>query len=131
MIKKIGHIGVMVKDLEASLNQLCQILDLDPPEIKDVPKAKMKYTILDMGGCQLEMVEDYSGDGPVARQVSEKGDHIHHFCFLVDNLPSAVDWLNKRGIEEIEEPRTGLRGKQIAFFDPNLFGGLRIELSEP
>jgi len=131
MIKKIGHIGIMVKDLEASLNQLCQTLELEPPEIKDVPQSKMKYTILDMGGCQLEMVEDYSTDGPVASLVKEKGNHIHHFCFLVDDVDSAVGWLNKRGIEEIEQPRTGLRGKTITFFDTDLFDGVRIELSEP
>ena len=132
MIKGIGHIGIAVDNLEESLAAMVKALDVDMPPIKDVSEKKMKIALIDMGGIGLELIEDYSEDGPFARFVKERGNAIHHFCLLTDNIEADLKALVKRGIEMADQrPRVGLRGKRIAFAKPSALNGIPFELSEP
>jgi methylmalonyl-CoA/ethylmalonyl-CoA epimerase len=80
----------------------------------------------------LEFIQDSSEDGMMARFIKEKGDAIHHFCLLTDNIEDDVEALKQRGIEMLDQtPRIGLRGKKIALTKPSALNGITIELSEP
>ena len=132
MIKGIGHIGIAVDNLEESLTVMARALDVDLPTIKDVSEKKMKVALIEMGGIGLELIEDYSEDGPFARFVKEKGNSIHHFCLLTDDIEADIADLETRGIEMADQrSRVGLRGKRIAFTKPSALNGIPFELSEP
>lgn len=132
MIQKIGHIGIVVKDLEKTIKRFTEALDLPLPSIKDVPERKMKVCVVSLGGVDLEFIEDYSENGPFARIVRERGNTIHHFAFLTDCIEKDIESLIKHGVPMIDSvPKIGLRGKKIAFISPELLDGISIELSEP
>jgi methylmalonyl-CoA/ethylmalonyl-CoA epimerase len=132
MIKAVGHLGIVVKDIEASLNALSKIIDIQSPAIKEFPEKKMKCAVVEFGGIGLEFIQDSSEDGMMAEFIKEKGDGIHHFCLLTDNIEDDVEILKQRGIEMLDQkPRIGLRGKMIAFTQPSALNGIMIELSEP
>jgi len=132
MIKGIGHIGIAVDNLEESLTVMARALDVDLPSIKVVSEKKMKVALIEMGGIGLELIEDYSEDGPFARFVKEKGNSIHHFCLLTDDIEADIADLETRGIEMADQrSRVGLRGKRIAFTKPSALNGIPFELSEP
>jgi methylmalonyl-CoA/ethylmalonyl-CoA epimerase len=68
----------------------------------------------------------------MARFSRGKGDAIHHFCLVSDNIEEDVEALKKRGVEMMDQkPRIGLRGKKIAMTMPSALNGITIELSEP
>jgi hypothetical protein len=76
--------------------------------------------------------QDKSEDGFLGRFAAEKGDAIHHFCLLSDNIEEDVEELKQRGVEMMDQkPRIGLRGKKIAMTTPSALNGITIELSEP
>ena len=132
MIKAVGHLGIIVKDIEASLNALSKIIDIQSPAIKEFSEKKMKCAVVEFGGIGLEFIQDLSEDGMMAEFIKEKGDAIHHFCLLTDNIEDDVEILKQRGIEMLDQkPRIGLRGKKIAFTKPSALKGITIELSEP
>jgi len=132
MIQGLGHIGIAVKNIEESLAALSKALDLPIPPIRDNPEKKMKVAMVDLKGIGLEFLEDYSKEGELAKFVQEKGDAIHHFCLLTDNIEADIEVLEKRGIEMADQkPRIGLRGKRIAFTKPSALNGIPMELSEP
>lgn len=132
MIKGIGHLGIVVKDIEKSLNALSQIVDFKHPAVKEFPDKKMKCAVVEMNGVALEFLQDNSDDGFLAKFNREKGDAIHHFCLLSDDMQKDVAALKEKGVPMLDlEPRIGLRGKQIAFTAPDALGGISIELSEP
>ncbi len=79
MIKAIGHLGIVVKDIEKSLNALSQIVDFETPSIKEFPEKKMKCAVVEMNGVALEFLQDNSDDGFLAKFQRDKGDSIHHF----------------------------------------------------
>ena len=132
MIKGIGHLGIVVKNIEKSLNALSQIVDFEPPTINEFPDKKMKCAVVEMNGTALEFLQDNSEDGFLAKFNREKGDAIHHFCLLSDDMEEDVAALKDKGVQMRDlEPRIGLRGKKIAFTAPDALGGISIELSEP
>ena len=132
MIKAVGHLGIVVKDIEASLKALSKVIDIQSPAIKEFPEKKMKSAVVEFGGIGLEFLQDLNEDGMMARFNKEKGDGIHHFCLLTDNIEDDVEVLKQRGIEMLDQkPKIGLRGKKIAFTKPSALNGITIELSEP
>ena len=132
MIKGIGHLGIVVNNIEKSLQALSQIVDFEPPAIKEFPDKKMKCAVVEINGVALEFLQDDSDDGFLGKYHSERGDAIHHFCLLSDDMEKDVVALKEKGVQMMDhEPRTGLRGKKIAFTAPDALGGISIELSEP
>ena len=132
MIKGIGHLGIVVKDLEKSLKALSQIIEFEKPAVKEFPDKKMRCAVVETKGVPLEFLQDNSDNGFMARFNREKGDAIHHFCVVSDNIEQDVETLIKRGVEMMDQkPRIGLRGKKIAMTLPSALNGITIELSEP
>jgi len=132
MIKRIGHLGIFVKDIDESIKALSKFVRIEKPTIKEAPEAGVKAAVVAIEGMELELIQDYSGEGPLAQLVDDKGDMIHHFCLLTDNIEEDLENLKQRGVEMIDQtPRFGLRGKKIAMSAPSALNGISIELSEP
>jgi methylmalonyl-CoA epimerase len=132
MFKGIGHLGIVVGDVEKSLTALAKIVDFEPAEIKVFPDKKMKCAVVEINGLALEFLQDDSEDGFLGKFHRQRGDAIHHFCLLSDNMDEDVEALKQKGVNMMDQqPRTGLRGKKIAFTAPDVLNGISIELSEP
>lgn len=132
MIKGIGHIALTVSNIEDVVAALCRAIGIPPPAIRDIPERKVKVALVDVGNLQLEILEDTSGDGFIARHTAAHGNAIHHFCLLSDHLEADLATLEQKGIPLMDpRPRMGVRGKRIAFISPELLNGIPIELSEP
>jgi len=132
MIKGIGHLGLFVKDIDESLKALSKLVEFENPTVKEAPEMGVKAAVVDINGIGLEFIQDYTGDGGLAQMINEKGDMIHHFCLLTDNIEKDLENLKQRGVEMLDqEPRVGLRGKKIAMSAPSALNGISIELSEP
>ncbi|MBK5100330.1 MAG: VOC family protein [Desulfobacteraceae bacterium] len=132
MIQGIGHIGITVKDIEDSLAAISKTLDLPIPAIRDNPDKKMKVAVVNLPGVKLEIIEDYSEEGEFAKFVKERGNAIHHFCLLTNDIEGDIKTLQERGVEMADQkPKIGLRGKRIAFTKPSALRGIPLELSEP
>ncbi len=132
MIKGMGHMGIVVKELEKSLKALSQIIEFEKPVVKEFPDKKMRCAVVETKGGALEFLQDDSDSGFLGRFRREKGDAIHHFCLLSDDIEEDVEALKKKGVEMMDQkPRIGLRGKRVAMTMPSALNGITIELSEP
>jgi methylmalonyl-CoA/ethylmalonyl-CoA epimerase len=132
MIKGIGHLGIVVKDIEKCLNALSKIIKVEIPAIKEFPDKKMRCALVETKGVDLELLQDDSDDGMLARFIQGKEDSIHHFCVVSDNIEQDIEALKAKGVEMMDQkPRIGLRGKKIAMTMPSALNGITIEISEP
>ncbi len=132
MIKGFGHIGIGVRDIERSLEALSKTLGVAVPRIKDLPERRARVAVVDMFGIGLEFIQDDSENGLLATFVREKGEGIHHYCLLTDDIEADIQELEERGAKMIHRhPVIGLRDKRIAFISPESLDGVFVELSEP
>jgi methylmalonyl-CoA epimerase len=132
MIKGIGHLGLFVNDIETSLRALAKFVEFEEPVRRESKEMGIKAAVVNVGSVGLELIQDATGQGPLAQLTKEKGDLIHHFCLLTDNIEADIDMLKNRGVEMMDQnPRIGMRGKKIAMTMPSALNGITIELSEP
>ena len=132
-ILHVDHIGIAVKDLQASkafYSGLLGIKHTDSDEV--VEEQKVKVSFFPMGDAEFELLESTAPDGPIAKYIDRSGEGIQHVALAVDNLEAALEALKANGVRLIDEkPRYGAGGKDIAFIHPKSTGGILLELCCP
>lgn len=131
MAKKIDHIGIAVKSLEASLPLYTEHLKLKLLGIEEVESEGVKVAFLKVGESKIELLEPLNNESPIAKFIEKKGEGIHHIALGVDDIKNRVKEIKEKGLRMInEEPKTGAGGAQIAFMHPKSTGGVLYELCE-
>ena len=128
MVKRISHIGIAVKDLEAGI-AFYQSLGLELEGIEEVPSQKVRVAFLPCGDTRIELLCPTSEDSAVAKFIEKKGEGIQNIAFAVDDLPKALAESEAKGITLIDkEPRPGAHQADIAFLHPKSSMGVLLEL---
>lgn len=130
-VLKVDHIGIAVKDLEASKKFYTEILGMEAMGEEVVEEQKVKVCFIPCGDSEVELLESTAPDGPIAKFIEKNGEGIQHLAFRVDNIEAALADLKEQGVRLIDEkPRYGAGAASIAFVHPKATGGILVELSE-
>ncbi|MDF2717474.1 MAG: glyoxalase [Paenibacillus sp.] len=112
-VRKIEHVGIMVKNMEASIAFYREIVGLELLGTLDHGNGTVKLAFLgspDAKETQLELVEGYNGGLPAEGKV-------HHIAFNVDDLEAEVERIGKLGVTFIDPDITTLpNGARYRFF---------------
>ncbi len=124
---RIDHIGIAVRSLASAL-KVYEAIGLRPEGTEDVPTEGVRTAFLRVGESHLELLEPLTPNGVIARFLEKRGEGLHHIALAVDDILVAMEQARKRGLAVIDEkPRTGARGRQVAFVHPKSTGGVLLE----
>ena len=126
---RIAHVGIAVPDLDAAAAFYTQILGLQahPPEVAD----GADILSFPFGDSEVELLAPRDADGPIARFLAKRGPGIHHICYRVPDLESALAACRAAGYQLVDDvPRAGAAGRRIAFVHPRSTGVVLLELTE-
>ncbi|MFB0565949.1 MAG: methylmalonyl-CoA epimerase [Candidatus Aminicenantaceae bacterium] len=131
-IKKIDHIGIAVKNLDESLKRWENITGAKRGVIEEIRERGVKVALLEFeSGPSVELVTSMEKDSPVEKFLEKRGEGIHHFSFVVEEIEECMAELKKKGVQFIQEkPQRGAEGSFIAFLHPDNLNGVLIELKE-
>ena len=130
MIKRVDHIGIVVRSIEEALKVYRYALGLPLARVQEVPEQAVKIAFLPVGDGEIELVEPTTADSGVARFLEKRGEGLHHICFEVEDIEAALRDLAAKGLRLIDkEPRQGTIGR-VAFLHPKSTHGVLIELME-
>jgi methylmalonyl-CoA/ethylmalonyl-CoA epimerase len=129
MIQKIEHIGIAVKDAEASEKVFNALFNQNPYK-KEIVESEMVQTVFYQNGPnKIELLQALSPDSAIAKFIDKKGEGIHHIAFAVDDIYAEIKRLKQEGFQLIHEtPKEGADNKLIAFLHPKSTNGVLIEL---
>jgi len=131
MIKRVAHIAIVVRDLEAASKFFEQNLGLRRHAVEVLEEEKVKIAFFPLGDTEVELVEGIGPDNPVAKFLEKRGEGIHHIALEVENLQQHLDFLASRGVPLLDRaPRDGGQGTKVAFLHPKGTHGVLIELVE-
>jgi methylmalonyl-CoA/ethylmalonyl-CoA epimerase len=130
MLQQIDHIGIAVKNLDETVAFYRQVMGLEVSSTEVF--NGMKIAFLRVGDSELELLEDLTADGAIARHVAKRGEGIQHVAYRVDHIERALQEMRAKGIELVDEqPRLGARNARVAFLHPKSTKGVLIEFVEP
>ncbi len=130
-MKNIEHIGIAVKDLEASIELFQKILNIECYKTEEVESEKVKTAFFKQGQTKIELLESLNTDGVIAEYIAKKGEGIHHIALEVENINDEMARLRNEGFVLLnEKPKKGADNKMVCFLHPKGTNGVLIELCE-
>ncbi len=131
MFKKIAHIGVAVKNVDASSRVFERIFGIRRGNDETLPDQQVSTTMFTIGGTAVELIQPTTPDSSVMRFIEKRGEGVHHVSFEVDDIVNELARLKKEGFQLIDEkPRKGTDNTLVAFLHPKSTNGLLIEISQ-
>lgn len=128
---KIEHIGIAVKNLEASNALFEKLLGVPHYKVEEVASEGVKTSFFKSGPNKIELLEPTNPDGPIAKFLERKGEGIHHVAFAVENIVSEIKRLKDEGFVVLNEtPKKGADNKLVAFLHPKGTNGVLVELCQ-
>jgi catechol 2,3-dioxygenase-like lactoylglutathione lyase family enzyme len=144
-MKGLHHVGITVKDLDASIRFYHDVLGLqfsnepspwfDGPELGPavgVPGAALRQVSLALGGTTLELLEYRTPPSETAKPLRSNNVGASHIAFQVDDIEAKKAELEARGIEFFSDVNVVDEGvlagwRWVYFADPD---GYPLELVE-
>ena len=130
MLTRIDHIGIAVNNLDESVDFYRTVMGLEVSATEEF--NGMKLAFLRVGDSELELLQDTTPDGAIARFLAKRGEGIQHVAYRVEHLEQALAEIRARGVRLIDQmPRPGARRARVAFLHPSSTKGVLIEIIEP
>lgn len=131
MLKKIHHVGIVVRNLEEAYLFYRDTLGLPVHKEATVEDQGVKAALLTIGNSEIELLEPINENGGVAKFLERRGEGLHHICFETDDVDAELEATKQKGIAVIDQkPRVGLAG-MICFLHPKANHGVLIEYAQP
>jgi len=130
-MNKIEHLGIAVKDLEASNALFSTLLNTKPYKQEEVKSEHVITSFFKTGESKIELLQATSDDSAIAKFIAKKGEGIHHIAFDVADIYAEIERLKHEGFRMIHEtPKDGADNKLIAFLHPKATNGVLVELCQ-
>ncbi len=131
MLKKIHHVGIVVRNLEDAYAFYRDTLGLAVHKVAVVEDQGVKAALLTVGNSEIELLEPINANGGVAKFLEKRGEGLHHVCFETDDVGRELSATIAQGIAVIDQkPRPGLAG-MICFLHPKANHGVLVEYAQP
>jgi len=126
---EIDHVGIAVRDLEASVELYRRVLGTEPVHREIVADQGVEEVVFQVGTSYVQLLAPLGPDTPVGRFLQRRGEGVHHLGYRVPDVAAAIEHLKHEGVPLVDEaPRPGSRGTTVAFAHPKGFAGVLVEL---
>lgn len=130
-MNKIEHIGIAVKDLEASNEVFAALFGEKHYKVEAVESEGVKTSFFKTGPNKIELLQATNPESPIAKFIEKKGEGIHHIAFAVLDIEKEIERLTSEGFQVINKtPKKGADNKLVAFLHPKSTNGVLIELCQ-
>lgn len=130
-MNKIEHIGIAVKDLQASNLLFEKLFGVPAYKEEEVVSEGVKTAFFRNGPNKIELLEATNPESPIAKFIEKKGEGIHHIAFDVTDIVVEIARLESEGFVVLNQvPKKGADNKLVAFLHPKTTNGVLIELCQ-
>jgi methylmalonyl-CoA/ethylmalonyl-CoA epimerase len=125
-IRRLDHVAVLVRSTDEALRFYSDRLGLAVHSTEQLQAPNVRLTYLDAGNAYIQLVEPLDSTSPLGSWLEENGEGLHHICFGVDDVQSAVAELSDPGSDVVLGSG---RGRLSSFVTAD-GRGVRIECTE-
>ena len=110
-IKRIEHVGIVVKNVEASRKLWEDCFGIPLGEVEEIDGRPVKLALYPVGESMVELIAGTTPDSKHAKMIAEGKGGLNHICFEVEDIDAALAEL-------------------IAFIDPSATENCLIEVAQ-
>jgi len=130
-MKRIEHIGIAVKDLEAANKTYRAVMGAEHYKTEVVDTEGVSTSFFKIGESKIELLAATNPESPIAKFIEKRGEGIHHIAFYVDDIHAEIKRLKGEGFRLLNEnPKSGADNKLVAFMHPKDANGVLVELCQ-
>ena len=127
----IEHLGIAVDSIDKAAPFWRHILSISHRTTENVIEQGVATDIYDTGQGKVELLEALGDNSPITKFLDKRGPGIHHVCFEVEDINSAIKELKESNINVLSDgPTIGAEGYKVVFIHPKSTGGVLVELAE-
>ena len=133
MIGKLNHIAIATPSLDDAIKTYKDMLGVKISDPVDQIDHGVKVVFIELPNTKIELLEPLGENSPIEKFLDKnKKGGVHHICFEVEDIDSAVMHLNRDGATILGDGKAkiGAHGKPVIFLHPKDFNGTLIELEE-
>jgi methylmalonyl-CoA/ethylmalonyl-CoA epimerase len=130
-MKKLEHIGIAVKDLDASNELFAKLFGRPHYKIEEVASEGVRTSFFDLGNVKIELVASSRPDSAIAKFIEKRGEGLHHLAFESEGIEAEMQELKAKEFTLLsEKPFAGADNKNVAFIHPKTTNHVLIELCQ-
>lgn len=130
-MKKLEHIGIAVKDLDAANALFAKLFGKMHYKIEEVEKEGVRTSFFDLGNVKIELVAATRPDSAIAKFIEKRGEGLHHLAFESEAIESEMNELKEKDFQLLsEKPFPGADNKMVAFIHPKTTNHVLVELCQ-
>ena len=137
LVTKVRHLGVVVEDIETSINTYKKIYDIDDKDIKVIPPLSeeapdTRFAFLPLGDMEFELIQPISDN--FKKMIGNPQPGINHIAYIVKDLEKAVQRMEENGVRLGHVTKDGILNMQrskVAYFNTEDTDGILVEFVEP
>jgi methylmalonyl-CoA epimerase len=129
MLKRIHHIGVLVRSIAETL-PLYELLGFQAEPPFELREQCVRAVFLCAGEDRLELLEPLTTDCPLAQVLAKRGEGLLHICLEVDNLEGHLRRLEGEGVKLVDTHGWKSPIGLVAFLHPKWLHGVSVELRQ-
>ena len=130
-MRKIEHIGIAVKNIEASNKVFSTIFGKENYKAEIAESEGVATSFFQIGESKIELVAATNINSPIAKYLGKNRESLHHIAFDVEDIKKEMNRLQNAGIRTLNDnPKKGADNKLICFLHPKDTNGVLIELCQ-
>jgi len=130
MIRRIDHIGILVRSLAEALPLYTDRLGFSAEPPVELPEHHMRVQFVGMGNDRIELLQPTSPDSALGRVLATRGEGLLHLCLEVDDIETTLRDLERAGVRLVDDHARMTPHGLAAFLHPESVGGISIELRQ-
>lgn len=131
MIRRIDHVGVLVRSIAETLPLYTELLGFSADSPVELPEQQVRVAFLRAGDDRIELLEPTAPDCTLAKVLARRGEGLLHICLEVDDIEGELRRLEGAGVALVDHHAWQSPHGLAAFIHPKAFHGVSIELRQP
>jgi methylmalonyl-CoA/ethylmalonyl-CoA epimerase len=134
MLKRIDHVGLAVRDLDAAIEFYARTFDVQVVHEEVNEEQGVREAMLAVGDSEncIQLLAPLRPDSPIGKFLERSGEGIQQVAYTVDDVAAVSATLRDRGVRLLyDEPRRGTAGSLVNFVHPKDALGVLVELVQP
>ena len=130
-MRKIEHIGIAVKDIEAANQLYKSLLGIEHYKEEQVEIEGVSTSFFKVGDTKIELLKALNSESPIAKFIENRGEGLHHIAFEVEDIRKEMARLRELGFTFTKDsPSEGADNKLVCFVHPKSANGVLVELCQ-